>query len=91
VVGSALRLGPAARRRFLPHLEREFPQLTERYRRHFAGGEGVSAEYQAALTRRLRSLQEELGYPLDEGHRRRRQLEGAASRPGMTPEQPLLL
>ena len=91
VVGSALRLGPAARRRFLPHLEREFPELAERYRRHFAGGEGVSAEYQAALTRRLRSLQEEHGYPLDEGYRRRRQLEGPASRLGATPEQPLLL
>ena len=91
VVGSALRLGPAARRRFLPHLEREFPELAERYRRHFAGGEGVSAEYQAALTRRLRSLQEEHGYPLDEGYRRRRQLEGPASRLGPTPEQPLLL
>ena len=91
VVGSALRLGPAARRRFLPHLEREFPELAERYRRHFAGGEGVSAEYQAALTRRLRSLQEEHGYPLDEGYRRRRQLEGPASRLGVMPEQPLLL
>jgi hypothetical protein len=51
----------------------------------------VSAAYQAALTRRLRSLQEELGYPLDEGYRRRRQLEGPASRLGATPEQPLLL
>jgi DNA repair photolyase len=91
VVGSALRLGPAARHRFLPHLEREFPELTERYRRHFARGEGVSAAYQAALTRRLRSLQEEHGYPLDEGHRRRRQLEGAAAQPGGVVEQPLLL
>jgi DNA repair photolyase len=90
VVGSALRLGPAARRRFLPHLEREFPELAERYRRHFAHGEGVSAEYQAALTRRLRSLQEEHGYPLDEGYRRRRQVEGPAPRLGPA-EQPLLL
>jgi DNA repair photolyase len=91
VVGSALRLGPAARRRFLPHLEREFPELAERYRRHFARGEGVSAEYQAALTRRLRSLQEEHGYPLDEGRRRRRQLEGSAPRLGGAVEQQLLL
>jgi DNA repair photolyase len=91
VVGSALRLGPAARRRFLPHLEREFPELAERYRRHFAGGEGVSAAYQAALTRRLRSLQEEHGYPLDEGYRRRRQLEGGVARLGGVMEQPLLL
>jgi DNA repair photolyase len=91
VVGSALRLGPAARRRFLPHLEREFPELAERYRRHYAGGEGVSAAYQAGLSRRLRALQEEHGYPLDEGSRRRRQLEGAAPRVGATLEQPLLL
>ena len=90
VVGSALRLGPAARRRFLPHLEREFPELAPRYRRHFARGEGVSAEYQAALTRRLRSLQEEHGYPLGEG-RRRRQLEGPVPRLGGMVEQPLLL
>ncbi|HKU62916.1 MAG TPA: radical SAM protein [Gemmatimonadales bacterium] len=91
VVGSALRLGPAARRRFLPHLEREFPELAERYRRHFADGEGVSAAYQAALTRRLRSLQEEHGYPLDEGYRRRRQLEAPAATPAAALEQPLLL
>jgi DNA repair photolyase len=91
VVGSALRLGPAARRRFLPHLEREFPELAGRYRRHFARSEGVSAEYQAALTRRLRSLQEEHGYPVGEGLRRRRQLEGPLPRPGEMVEQPLLL
>jgi DNA repair photolyase len=91
VVGSALRLGPAARRRFLPHLAREFPHLAERYRRHFADGEGVSAAYQAALTRRLRALQEEHGYPLDEGRRRRRQLEGPAPRLAPAGEQPLLL
>jgi len=51
----------------------------------------VSAEYKAALTRRLRSLQEEHGYPLDEGYRRRRQLEGGAPGPSAVTEQPLLL
>ena len=42
VIGSALRLGPAARHRFLPHLAREFPDLAERYRNHYGepgGGE----------------------------------------------------
>ena len=53
VVGSALRLGPAARRRFLPVLAREFPELAARYQRHYAGRDGVSAAYQSALTRRI--------------------------------------
>jgi DNA repair photolyase len=71
VVGSALRLGPAARHRFLPHLAGEFPQLAERYRRHYGEREGVSREYQEALTRRLRQLQVEHGFPLDQEGRRR--------------------
>ena len=49
VVGSALRLGPAARHRFLPVLAREFPELAERYERHYARREGVSPAYQRAL------------------------------------------
>jgi len=81
VVGSALRLGPAARHRFLPHLEREFPELAERYRRHYAGKDHVSQSYQDALTRRLRALQQAYGFAVDEaGGRRRRQLEGRAPR-----------
>ncbi|MGH7525923.1 MAG: radical SAM protein, partial [Gemmatimonadales bacterium] len=76
VVGSALRLGPAARHRFLPHLTREFPELAERYRRHYDGSDSVSRDYQEALDRRLRQLQRVHGFPLDEGMKRRRQLEG---------------
>jgi DNA repair photolyase len=76
VIGSALRLGPAARHRFLPHLAGEFPNLAERYRRHYADREGVSREYQAALTRRLDQLQREHGFPLEEEKVRRTQLEG---------------
>src|SRR5918995_4150036 len=53
VVGSALRLGPAARRRFLPVLAREFPELAGRYEQHYAAREGASPAYQAALKRRL--------------------------------------
>jgi DNA repair photolyase len=81
VVGSALRLGPAARHRFLPLLEQEFPELAERYRRHYAGKDHVSQSYQDALTRRLRALQQAFGFSVDEagtrgaGDRRRRQLE----------------
>jgi DNA repair photolyase len=92
VVGSALRLGPAARHRFLPQLVREFPELADRYERHYGKSEAVSAEYQEALTRRLRQLQHELGYPLDEvGSRRRQQSEGRAPRVRAAEDQPVLL
>ena len=94
VIGSALRLGPAARHRFLPHLAAEFPDLAERYRRHYADREGVSREYQAALTRRLDQLQREHGFPLEEERVRRTQLEGRrAERSGKAPgsEQTALL
>ncbi|MGH7701737.1 MAG: radical SAM protein [Gemmatimonadales bacterium] len=72
VVGTALRLGPAARARFLPHLAQEFPELVERYQRRYGpeGGPGVrqyvGKDYQAALSRRLRALQRQYGFPVDE-------------------------
>ena len=91
VIGSALRLGPAARHRFLPHLEREFPDLAERYRAHYGDREGVSREYQEALTRRLDRLQEELGFPVDEERHRRAQLEGRRAAAARLVEQPALL
>jgi DNA repair photolyase len=80
VVGSALRLGPAARHRFLPFLTREFPALAERYRRHYAGKDHVSQSYQDALNRRLRLLKQTYGFSIEEGMRRRRQLEGRMPR-----------
>ncbi|MBA3319321.1 MAG: radical SAM protein [Gemmatimonadales bacterium] len=91
VIGSALRLGPAARHRFLPHLAREFPDLAERYRQHYGDREGVSRDYQAALTRRLERLQREHGFPLEEERRRRTQLEGRRASGARPPEQPALL
>ena len=91
VVGSALRLGPAARHRFLPHLVREFPELAARYERHYGTSEHVSAAYQEALTRRLRQLQQEHGFPADEGMQKRQQLEGRAPRKAAAEEQPALL
>ena len=93
VVGSALRLGPAARHRFLPFLTREFPALAERYRRHYAGKDHVSQSYQDALNRRLRLLKQTYGFPIDEGMRRRRQLEGRSPREGVPAleEQAVLL
>ena len=91
MVGSALRLGPAARHRFLPHLTREFPELAERYRRHYGNREGVSRDYQEALTRRLRRLLREHGFPADEERRRRAQLEGRRASGTGVAEQPGLL
>ena len=91
VVGSALRLGPAARHRFLPHLAREFPDLAQRYQRHYGNREGVSRDYQEALTRRLHRLQREHGFPLDEERRRRAQLEGRRAAGAGALEQPVLL
>jgi DNA repair photolyase len=79
VIGSALRLGPAARHRFLPVLEREFPALYERYRRHYAKSDLASRSYQDALTRRLDALRQAYGFAGDEASsRRRRRLEVAA-------------
>ena len=75
VIGSALRLGPAARSRFLPVLTREFPELAERYGRHYARSEGASPAYQAALRRRLHELQRRHGFSLEEGRRQSEQIE----------------
>ena len=82
VIGSALRLGPAARRRFLPVLEREFPALYERYRRHYAGSDMASRSYQDALTRRLNALRQAYGFAGDEASKRRRQRLEAAEHSG---------
>lgn len=76
--GSALRLGAAARARFLPHLAREFPALVPRYARRYARSQMPGKDYEAALSARFRELQEELGYPVSESRRRRAQVEGRA-------------
>ncbi|CAN5724065.1 hypothetical protein BH24GEM1_BH24GEM1_08020 [soil metagenome] len=92
VVGSALRLGPAARHRFLPHLAGEFPEMADRYRLHYGSREGVSREYQEALTRRLRRLQREHGFQPEEERRRRRSgPEGGRANDARAPEQHALL
>ena len=61
--GQALRLGPAARARFLPHLEREFPDLYARYQRRYAGRNGPGKDYEEAMKRRFTKLRKLLGYP----------------------------
>ena len=89
VIGSALRLGPAARHRFLPHLASEFPDLAERYRHHYGNREGVSRQYHEALNRRLDRLQHKHGFRTEDTRRRRARLEGP--RTHRVTEQPALL
>jgi DNA repair photolyase len=91
VIGSALRLGPAARHRFLPQLAQEFPELAERYRNHYGDREGVTHEYQEALTRRLDGLQRELGFPVDGERRHRAHLDGRREGETTVAEQTALL
>jgi DNA repair photolyase len=61
VAGEALRLGPAARRHFLPHLAREFPDLAERYNRRYGQRQSAGKDYLDALARRLDAIRQELG------------------------------
>lgn len=63
--GHPLRLGPAARRRFLPCLDREFPALAGRYRRHYAATDQASPAYQRALAARMARLLRLHGYDVD--------------------------
>lgn len=65
-VGHALLLGPAARHRFLPLLERDFPRLAPRYHEHFGNRKQTRQEYQKALKRRLRLLQGVFGFDQSE-------------------------
>ncbi|MBA3346106.1 MAG: hypothetical protein H0T44_12570, partial [Gemmatimonadales bacterium] len=53
--------------------------------------QGVSPAYQSALGRRLRELQQVHGFPVDEGMRRRQQLEGRNPRSPAAAHQPTLL
>ena len=85
--GSVPRRGTAS----FPTSTREFPELAERYRNHYGGREGVSREYQEALTRRLDRLQQELGFPVDEERHRRAHLDGRRAEAARVAEQPALL
>ncbi len=87
VVGAALRLGPAARTRFLPHLAQEFPELVERYTRRFGHSESPGQDYIDALSRRIRSLQREYGFPVNSGMsgRQRHQSRTPRSTPAIPP------
>ena len=62
-----LRLYPAVRDRFLPVLEAHFPQLAARYRRAYARQSGAPGAYARALNRRVRRLQAQFGFPVNDG------------------------
>ena len=67
VVGFPLRVGPATRARLLPHIAEEFPELSERYQRHFSGRDTASKEYTAALSARFKDLQRKYGFETEAG------------------------
>ena len=67
-IGYPLRLGPAARHGFLPVLEREFPELLPRYRERYGTRDHAGRDYEAALARRLRTLQQAFGFPIGSKH-----------------------
>ncbi|MBK6780889.1 MAG: hypothetical protein IPG75_15220 [Gemmatimonadetes bacterium] len=69
-----------------PHLAEEFPELTRRYARRYGARTGAGKDYTEALARRIRSLQEEFGYPTAVGMsgRARLQATSAATRPSPT-------
>ncbi len=75
VAGEALRLGPAARRHFLPHLAREFPDLAERYNRRYGQRQSAGKDYLGALARRVDAIRKEVGFE-EEGERGLKDLEG---------------
>jgi DNA repair photolyase len=54
--GSALFLMPSAMKQFMPFLEKEFPQLAERYRKLYARSAYVSEEYKAEIAGRIRAV-----------------------------------
>lgn len=49
VAACALRLQPAARKRYLPFIEQEFPHLAERYHNTYAHGYQAGDKYRAGL------------------------------------------
>lgn len=59
---SPLRLGPATRNTFLPHLAKEFPELVSRYRIHYARSNHASKQYRDALSSRVNDLRARYGF-----------------------------
>ena len=68
---SPLRLYPGIRDRFFPALAAAYPHLEARYRAAYARASEAPRAYAEALTRRMRRLQEEYGFPVNNGMRDR--------------------
>jgi DNA repair photolyase len=68
--GQPLRLGAAITPQFNPVLEREFPELVARYRRHYGTGSYVTRAYKKALMHRLNELLAECGFKPEDGRRK---------------------
>ena len=81
VSGGALHLGPAARNGFLPLLRREFPELVARYERRYGKHDRPGKEYERALARRFRTLQEAFGFPTTHPRMGRDRLAQGAAEP----------
>lgn len=56
IAANALHLRSTARRRYLPFIEAEFPELAPRYRNAYSGGYMVSEKYRAGLRGFLEKL-----------------------------------
>jgi DNA repair photolyase len=63
----ALRLQSAARQRYLPFIEQEFPELAPRYRATYARSHAVGARYRDGLREYFKRVCAEYGVPF--GHR----------------------
>jgi DNA repair photolyase len=72
VAGFPLRVGPATRARLLPHIAAEFPELAERYQRHFNNRDTASPEYTDALSARFKDLQRKYGFETEKQGKRER-------------------
>ncbi|HEY4955225.1 MAG TPA: radical SAM protein [Gemmatimonadaceae bacterium] len=59
----ALRLQPAARKRYLPFIEEQFPHLAERYRNTYANGYQAGDKYRAGLAAFFDKLCAKYGLP----------------------------
>src|SRR5450759_3013378 len=63
----ALRLQPAARKRYLPFIEEQFPHLAERYRNTYANGYQAGDKYRAGLAAFFDKLCAKYGLPARSG------------------------
>ncbi len=90
VDGSSLRLGPAARRSFIPQLEREFPELAARYHRAYGTQDHPPDAYRTALRERLDMLKARHGFPVGDRQFRAGSTDAAIERPGTGSQLPLL-